>query len=79
MKYYLQVTPLEKTIPPKHYLQFLSIKRYLVLIRKKTHLVKKNYSNEKHFISIKTIHFDLKNNNNNINNTTQAKNGGRKE
>ena len=50
----------KKTISSKHYLQFLPLKKPLVLIRKKFISLNKNYSNWEHFISIKTIHFDWK-------------------
>ena len=51
---YLQLIHSKKTISIKHYLQFLSFKKHLVLIRKK-----KSFRQTK-IIQIKNISFQLK-------------------
>lgn len=50
----------KKKISSKHYLQSLLFKKKLSFDQKKNHVIKENYLNYKHLISIKTIHFNLK-------------------
>ena len=49
---YLQLIHSKKTILLKHYLQFLSFKKHLILIRKKNHFIKQK------LFKLRTFHFN---------------------
>ena len=52
IKILFTINSLKKTISSKHYLQFLSLKKHLVLIRKKIHFIKQK------LLKLRTFHFN---------------------